>query len=117
MMELVDRTEGKDVDIVLTDITFHSTEACHPTSFARGVQKVITNGRPGRAYYNNSIKKLEDGNFRVELPMLEGLQEVVEKAKAKGKRVRFFIPKKGLPMLLGEDAQEKVKALKRQGRL
>ncbi len=117
MVDLVDRTDEDEIHIVLTDITFHSTEACNPAPFARGVQKAITNGLPGRAYYNNSIRRLGSDGVQVHLPILAGLQEVVEKAYAKGKRVRFFLPKEGIPMLLGKDAQEKIAALKRKGEL
>lgn len=117
MMTLVDRAEDNEVHIVITDVTFHSTKALNPTPFSRGVQKTISNGKPGRAYYNNSIKKLDDGGIEIALPILDGLQEVVENAKAKGKRVRFFLPKNGIPMFLGKDGQEKAKALKRKGLL
>jgi hypothetical protein len=117
MMDLVDRTDEDEVHIVLTDVTFHSTEACNPMSFARGVQKTITNGLPGRAYYNNSIRRLGSDGVQVHLPIFAGLQEVVEKAWAKGKRVRFFLPKDGIPMFLGKDAHEKIAALKRKGEL
>jgi hypothetical protein len=117
VMDLVDRTDEEEIHIVLTDVTFHSTKPCHPASFVRGVQKTITNGLPGRTYYSNSIHRSDAGSITVQLPMLDSMQEIVEKAKAKGKLVRFFFHKDGIPMLLGKDAQEKIAALKRKGEL
>lgn len=106
-----------EVHIVITDITFHATEACNPQSFARNVQKTLRNGKSGRAYYNKSMQRKENGQFEVTLPLFDGLAEVIEKARVAGKRVRIFIPKNGIPMLAGKDVAEKAAALKRQGLL
>ena len=106
-----------EVRIVITDFTLHAQTPCNPLSFARGVQKTITNGKPGRTYHSNAIKSFdpETGVMEFVIPFDKGLAEVVQKAEARGKKIRFFVPKDGIPIYLGKDAVEKLEALKRQG--
>lgn len=112
------RETETEVHIIITDLMLHSQTPCNPSSFARGVQKAITNGKPGRAYYPDSLKRVNEGDtFEASMPLMDGLQEVIDKAAARGKKVRFFIPKSGIPVYLGKDAVEKIDALKRRGKL
>lgn len=112
------RETDTEVHIVITDLMLHAQTPCNPSSFARGVQKAITNGKPGRTYHPHSLQPGDnDGTFKITMPLGKGLQEVIDKVAARGKKVRFFMPKDGVPIFLGKDAIEKIDALKRKGKL
>jgi len=113
----IEETE-KEVHITITDLQLHASEPRKPHGFARGIKKAIETGKPGRAYAKNAAKAVDrnKGTFEIAIPS-EGLAEVIEQAKAKGKIVRFFIPRAGIPIFLGKDAIEKMESLKRKGLL
>lgn len=106
-----------EVHIIITDIQLHATQMRKPTSFARGIEKAIRSGKAGRTYANDSIKPVGIDGLILTLPNAEGILEVIEKAKREGKRVRFFMPRAGIPVFYGKDAVEKIASLKRKGEL
>ena len=107
-----------EVMVIIADLQLHTTVSRKPKTFAEGIRKLINSGKPGRTYREGALKITDSlaGTFQITIP-LDGLEEVVAKAEAKGKRVRFFVPKNGIPILLGKDAIERMEALKRKGRL
>ena len=107
----------REVHIIITDIQLHATQMRKPTSFARGIEKAMHTGKPGRTYANDSIKPVGDNGLSLTLPNADGILEVIEKAKREGKRVRFFMPRAGIPIFYGKDAVEKIASLKRKGEL
>lgn len=108
--------DGRTIDIVLTDITLHTNPARNPDSFSHGIQKAIRSKKRGRTQLNRSIGPGTDGKMEIQIP-LKGLQEVLDRAAREGKRVRFFIPKSGIPILAGNDTLEKIASLKKKGKL
>src|SRR3989338_5647871 len=88
------RTEAddKEVHIVITDFQLHTTDPRKPKTFAEGIRKAVRTGDPGRTYVKGGMRMTDPatGAFEIQLPT-DGLEEVIAKAQAQGKRVRFFI--------------------------
>lgn len=105
-----------EVAVIITDLQLHATTPRKPKSFAEGVRKTINTGRPGRTHQviGQTARNQEPGTFQFSIP-IAGMDEVIAQAAARGKRVRFFLPKGGVPVFLGKDAVERMEALKRKG--
>jgi len=105
-------------NIVFTDIQFHTVKPTNPAPWYRIIMKSLRSDKPGRIYSKDfAIKNFqeEDGKITMNftIPMPEKLKEKIEEIEKTGKRVRFFLPKNGLPMYLGKDMIEKINAEKR----
>lgn len=97
-------------DIIMTDITLHARTFRKPLTWYRTILKSFRSGKPGRAYFNNSIIRDKDGHVRISIPLPQAIQDQISAAKHAGKKVRIFVPKDGLPLLAGKDTIEFIKA-------
>ena len=89
-------------DIQLTDIQLHILEPRKPQSLLRKVLKSVRNGKPGRAYMHTSNANIDkDGTFSIPLP--SETEAKITQGLRDGKKIRFFVPKDGLPILAGKD--------------
>jgi len=111
--------EHKDeyYDVFLTDFQMHVTKPRKPLPWYRAILKSFRNKKPGRFYTKNAkIDINEDGTFETAIPLLPTIQEEIKKAKKSGKKVRFIIPKEGVPIFAGKDLVEKMKSDRKKRR-
>lgn len=87
-------------NIILTDIQPHASIPRFPTS---KVEKNIRKKRPGRILFR--VTGIDEKNhsirFVAEMP--------------KGLKTKIHLPSQGLPVTIGKDVFEKIKALKKKG--
>lgn len=93
-------------DIVLTDIQLHVQKPKHPAPFDRGIVKSIRNQKAGRTHTAQKLAATE-----VAFP-LSFQNEIEELERTTGKKVRIFIHAQGLPLKVGADTTQWVKANK-----
>jgi hypothetical protein len=67
------------------------------------VEKSMKNGKPQRVYKEIKNNEGKVFNLSMDLPR-----------EAKGKIVRIFAPKDGVPVKLGKDTEEKLKSMKKR---
>lgn len=103
-------------DVILTDIQFHTQKPAKPRSFLHSILRSIRNNKPGRAY-STDIKLNPDGTMHFSIPLESKLGQEMERAKRLGKQIRILTPKIGVPVYLGKDAEEKLDALKKRGKI
>lgn len=97
--------------IYINDIQLHSNKIQNPVPWYTKVIKTITSRKYER-FYSDKIEIKEDGIFRARFDLSPELQEEKAKAEAQGKIVKFILPEGGAPVFLGDDAVEKLKAMK-----
>lgn len=97
------------LDIFLTDIQLHVQKVRNPNPLGRQYVKALHGSKQRRAY-SNSVKF--DGKKRTITLTLDLREEhLYEHAKKLGKKyIRYFIKKDGIPLYLGSDTIEKLKA-------
>jgi hypothetical protein len=95
-------------DIILTDIQLHVQKTCNTRSLYRAAVKSIRNKKPGRAY-TSAIKMMPDGRFQIRFDSPD-MQKQIAAAERAGKTIRFLIPRGGLPVFVGKDTIEFIKA-------
>ena len=96
-------------DIILTDIQLHTIRPRKPESWYRAFWRSIKNKLPGRVYSRDiSIKK--NGTMIMGFPLPNNLQKEAEKAERSGKKLRIFMPTKGIPIMYGSDLIDRLKA-------
>ena len=105
--------EDEHYDIQLTDLQCHSTKPTNPDSFLRKVEKSIRNNKPGRAY-SSTITQKSDGKFEIAFDLTSPGGQEIQRAIQMGKKIRISVPAEGLPINLGPDMIEKLKAEKRK---
>ena len=105
-MEKKTKNMPEYVDIQITNFQLHTAEPRKPQSIGRVVERSIRSKQEQRAYTTD----IQEGqnNLRFTFRNVE-LERIVAKAKAEGKTVRFFVPKGGIPVLLGNDTVEFLK--------
>lgn len=113
----MEQTQAKTeyLDIFLTDIQLHAQKMPNPAPLLRAVEKTVRSNKPsGRAY--GKISNVNKQNFTMEfsIPLDDATQARIKKAKNEGKKIRIFMPQRGLNMYLGSDAMEKIAADKRK---
>jgi hypothetical protein len=95
--------------IQLTDIKLHSTKKVPTPSLGKKVRESFQNNTPGRVY-NHIPEHLEqqgDNSFILNVLQYDpDFMKMVQEEAAKGYKVVIAIPKKGIPVLLGEDTIE-----------
>lgn len=96
-------------DIILTDIQMHTTEIRKPTPWYRAILKSIKNKVPGR-FWGRDLRITKNGMVNFSFPLPSALKQEMENAEKAGKKVRFFVHKDGIPVYLGRDAVERLKA-------
>lgn len=98
------------LDILLTDTQLHIQKVRNPNSLGRQYVKAL-HGSKQRRTYSNSVKF--DGKKRtITLTLDLGEEHLYEHAKKLGKKyIRYFIKQDGIPLYLGCDTIEKLKAL------
>jgi|SRR3989344_4421675 len=96
-------------DIILTDVKFHTKVPRKPLSWYRAMWRSVRSGLPGR-FYSSDIKS-KDGSMRFYVHNSPQIQMEKEKAEKQGKNLRIFMPKTGLPVFLGEDVVERIRAV------
>lgn len=100
------------VDIFLTDMQIHAQKATNPASLTRQLTKKGAMGKPGRAF-NKAIRVREDGNIDVAFDFDPDQlhQYLVKNGKT---MIRFYMPASGLPVVLAEDAKEKIRSIQKK---
>lgn len=101
------------IDIYLSDIQMHAVKPRKPISLGRAITKSLKSKKGGRVY-SRDINISKNDEFTFSVPLGKELAELIEKAKKEGKQVRLIMPKSGLPIFLGQDAVENIKARKRK---
>ena len=103
----------KYYDIILTDLRVHTVKPTNPTSLLREVARSAKNGnKPGRVYGSRLITNGNESSF--EIPITKDLQEQMDIAKRLGKKIRFFMPKDGIPIYPGSDTIQKIRTDKKK---
>lgn len=97
-------------DIILTDVKFHTKLPRKPLSWYRAMWLSVKNGLAGRAY-SRDIKLRKDNSFGIYFHNSPEIKIEREKAEKQGKILRIFMPKAGIPVFLGEDIVERLKAV------
>lgn len=98
-------------DVVLTDIQLHVQKMSSPAPLVRAIEKTIHAGKPrGRAYgkVDGADEKARTIHFTI--PLEEKIQTGINEAMIQGKKIRFLVPKTGLPIYAGKDTLEKIEA-------
>lgn len=108
-------TDEKYFDIVLTDISLHTTEVRKPNSFGRAISKSITTEQEGRAFMTRDNVKFDEttGKMTFTIPFGPEIAQAIEKAKNQGMTLRIIMPN-GIPFLLGEDTKERMKKIQKK---
>lgn len=101
------------IDVYLTDVQMHVTKPRKPISLGRALAKSLKSKKGGRVQSRN-INISKNNEFTFSVPLGKELTELIEKAKQEGKQVRLITPKSGLPIFLGQDTVENIKARKRK---
>lgn len=96
------------IDISITNLQLHVTEPRKPSSVGRVIERSIQSKKEHRAY-STDIKKMDGDTFRLIFHNPE-IEKIIEKAEKEGKKVRFIMPKDGIPVYLGKDASEFIKS-------
>lgn len=100
------------VDIFLTDMQVHAQKATNPASLTRQLTKKNAANMPARAF-NKAIRVREDGNIDVAFDFdPEQLYQYL--AKNGKSMIRFYMPAGGLPVVLAEDAKEKLRSIQKK---
>jgi len=101
---------GECLDILLTDIQLHVQKVRNPNSLGRQYIKALHGSKQRRAY-SNSVKF--DGKKRtITLALDLGEEHLFAEAQKRGKKyIRYFIKQDGIPLYLGSDTIERLKAL------
>ncbi len=103
----------KPYEIILTDIQLHTIRHTNPPSILRQIFRSLKNKMsPGRFY--GKILRTEDGKVRFAVPMSKDLQEQFDISRRLGRPIRILMPKDGIPVYLGKDSIEKLKAEQRK---
>lgn len=97
-------------DIILTDVKFHTILQRKPLSWYRAMWLSVKNGVARRAY-SNDIKLRRDNSFGLYFHNSPEIKVEREKAERQGEILRIFMPKAGLPVFLGEDIIERLRAV------
>lgn len=97
--------------IYLTDFIFHHQIPVNPKSWHRTVEKSFRSNKSGRLYGHQAPTfKFENGKVEFMLPLPPDMQEQIKNAQAAGKSIVLVMPEEGVPIYLGKDLMEKVKA-------
>lgn len=105
----------KFVDIVLTDIQLHAVEPSKPKPWYRTIAKSCRNGKPGRLFFKQfNLAVAADNTLTVAMLLPQPIRDKMQEAENAGKTVRFILPKGGIPIVLGRDAVEKLRAERRK---
>ncbi len=103
-------------DIVLTDLEIHAVKPTNPAPWYRVIMKSLRNKLSGRIYSKNIRKNVDGKNnaapFNFAISLSEDLKEKIAGIEKLGKEVRFLMPKEGIPIYVGKDLQEFMKARK-----
>lgn len=100
------------VDIFLTDMQLHAQKATNPASLTRQLTKKRPANEPARAF-NKAIHVREDGNIDVTFDF-DPDQLYRHLAKNGKSMIRFYMPASGLPVVLAEDAKEKLRSIQKK---
>lgn len=105
-------------DIAFTDIGIHAVEPTKPAPWHRAINKSLRSGMPGRIYskdFKMELIRKKDGSItaRFSTPIPDDLNEKIKEIEKTGKKVRFLLPKKGLPIYSGKDMIEKINAVRK----
>lgn len=100
-------------DIILTDIQLHTAKARKPIPWYKAIWRSIKNRTAGR-FYSRDIQVKKGGTILMGFPLPPNIQKEKEIAEKSGKQFRLFMPKDGLPLALGPDAIEALKAKERK---
>lgn len=99
----------KPYELILTDMQLHTIKHTNPSSVLRQIFRSIKNKMsPGRFY--GKIQRTEDGKVRFSVPMSKDLHEQFDIARRLGRPIRILMPKDGIPIYLGKDSIERLKA-------
>lgn len=101
------------LDFVITDFKFHSQIANNPKSLPQNILSTYRGARPKRTFINGGLVAKENGEIEMgfELDHNE-IRHLLKKANKK--RLRIVLPEGGVPIFLGPDAIEKMKALEKK---
>ena len=99
-------------DVLLTDVQMHVTEPRKPLSWYRAILKSLRSKKAGRFFTKDFsiIKKDKAFESRARFPISEQVRKQIEEAQKSGKKIRLWVPKKGIPVYLGKDAIEFLKS-------
>lgn len=109
---MAESTRQKELHIVLTDARLHSERARNTKkSIYRGIATSIDRhkkGLPakGGRFYANEIRHKKDGKIDVVFPLSDDLQKLLTQAERDGIKVRFFMPKSGIPIFAPKNMNE-----------
>ncbi len=108
------KKDGQNYKVIqITDFSFHSSNY-RPTSIVKALEK-SENGEPGRIY--SPLEKIVGSQNNLVVRLLNLDPEFVKYAQeqeALGFKIVISIPKKGIPMLVGKDAEEFINSIKGQ---
>jgi hypothetical protein len=116
------RKEGDKVKILqLTDLTLHTSNKRHTTSPGKKVERSFAKNAPERLYgsletqknTNSDSSRMEIRSNIIEYIMQDpSILEYIKNEEAQGYTIVIEVPKEGLPIYLGKDAQEFIKSKK-----
>lgn len=104
--------------IEVTDVTLHA-RAMRPTqNIAKKIKEAMEKQEPGRIYAPIVLPNdAESREFAITLIQNDPeFIKMVQEEEQKGFKVLISLPKGGIPLLLGDDAKEKLKQLEGKGR-
>lgn len=106
------RKDGTKYKVIqITDIALH-TKPHRPTSIAKKLQDAFTKNKLGRIYSPVGNVELDDKSREVALPIHDlirrdpALVRWIQEEEQKGYKILIGLPKGGIPVQLGKDAQE-----------
>ena len=106
----------KVIVLQLTDIQLHSN--ARPTQSVGGaIRRSIENNKPGRVFSSFETEKSDESQLALKMKMPfvmndPALKQAIHDYQRQGYRVMLQIPKAGLPIMLGKDAQEFMRSTK-----
>lgn len=89
------------ITIELTDIQLHRLKATNPRPLDLAMARTKV-GKPGR-FYGNDLRAKPDRAIEFSIPLSK---EMVADLESGRKKLRLLMPKKGLPIRLGKDAEQ-----------
>ena len=95
----------KYIEIEITDVTLHTSKKTPTSSTGKKIQKAINSDKPGRVYYPaDHLKTSPDQTITMELLKMDpDFVKMVQNEESKGYKVLIRLPKKGIPLLAGQD--------------
>lgn len=105
----------KRIVLQLTDFAVHARDFRPAKTLEAATKENAADGSPrGRLYMNQSLKVNDDGTFRIELQLPEELQRQVDAGEVE---LVIAMPKGGVPIFAGKDAEEKIAKHREKERL